>query len=72
MFKDCVESCPEELAPTDGSMTCKTCEEPTPYWGIYEQKCVACKRNKDGMLCVACDENTPYWDGKECKACGDN
>ena len=42
MFADCVESCPKELAPTDGSMTCKTCEGSTPYWGIYEQKCVTC------------------------------
>ena len=77
MFEDCVEACPEELAPTDGSTTCKTCKEvnpKTPYWGVYEQKCITCKRRTEGMLCKSCGYYKPYWDEKEeqCKPCGES
>ena len=68
MFKDCVESCPEGLAPTDGSTICRTCAEiapETPHWDVYEQKCVMCNRVKLGMICVTCefsDISRPHWD----------
>ena len=45
MHGDCVEACPEQLVPVDGSHTCRTCEEVSasaPHLDVETQKCIMC------------------------------
>ena len=84
MLGECVEGCPEALAPADGSKICRECasvNSSTPHWDAESQKCTDCtgysgKRRLKGLVCMPCDYTksmTPYWDEEEgaCKSCKD-
>ena len=79
LARTCLPTCPPELVPIDGSMTCRTCAEVNPdkpHWDIYAEECVLCPREAVGDICPSCyalEESLPVWDEEtqSCRSCVD-